>query len=263
MTVCIAAIGKHGEEGDPIVFGAADRMITMHDVEYEPRITGTEDNCKIWYPSPYFVFLMAGDLGVQMEMKYAIKAVMGKNKKDYMLREIVEWYIECHDKLKKSRGSALPVFETIITGIDDDGAHIYRVGNEFINPVTCCDAQGFAAIGLGSGHAQLEFMADQHNPSVNYSTVMLTTHSAKKRAEIAPGVGKQTDMFAILPWCRVNYSRDLVNALDKMYEKRTKTAALALITDKADLAGRFENALIFARSTAPQPPSVQSPDAGS
>jgi hypothetical protein len=99
--------------------------------------------------------------------------------------------------------------ETIITGIDTSmgnpgenlpSAHIYSVVKSSSGDfVTCCDSVGFAAVGSGARHAESQFMMTGHSPYSSQPETLLLTYLAKKRSEVAPGVGKGTDMFAIGP----------------------------------------------------------------
>jgi len=94
--------------------------------------------------------------------------------------------------------------ETIITGIDnsfgDDApsAHIFSITKVAgADSVTCCDAVGFATVGSGGRHAATQFMLAGHSPFASSPETLLLTYLAKKRSEVAPGVGKGTDMFVI------------------------------------------------------------------
>jgi len=93
----------------------------------------------------------------------------------------------------------------ILTGVDLDGpqttgtqpdtyAHIYVARDA---DITCHDRVGFAAIGIGQSHAESQFMFAGHTRAKPFPETVLLTYSAKKRAEVAPGVGSDTDMFAI------------------------------------------------------------------
>jgi hypothetical protein len=90
----------------------------------------------------------------------------------------------------------LPPTGFLITGVDTTGAHIYTVND---GALSCNDAMAFAAIGIGSRHAESHFMLAQHGCHRTLSETLLQIHVAKKRAEIAPGVGTDTDLFSIGP----------------------------------------------------------------
>jgi hypothetical protein len=85
---------------------------------------------------------------------------------------------------------------TIITGIDASGGHIYVVEN---GDLSCRDNIGFAAIGAGYWHANSHLMFTGYTRHKFMPETMLAAYSAKKRAEVAPGVGEATDMFLIGP----------------------------------------------------------------
>ena len=86
--------------------------------------------------------------------------------------------------------------ETIFTGIDNTGAHIYQLRE---NEYMCCDPVGFSAIGSGGGHAESQFMLARHSRTATLDETLYLIHSAKKQSEVAPGVGTATDMFTIGP----------------------------------------------------------------
>lgn len=117
--------------------------------------------------------------------------------------------------------------ETIITGIDDNGTHIYAI---FGNHVTCCDSIGFAAVGIGGRHAESQFMMARHNPHSHRDETLLLTYMAKKRSEVAPGVGRGTDMFTIGPTAGSlamleNIPDFDMNRIDSIYKKMEQEQA--------------------------------------
>ena len=84
--------------------------------------------------------------------------------------------------------------ETIIAGLDDTGPHLYKIDDSGLR---CCDAVGFAAIGYGARHAESQFMLGEHIRASSLIDTAMLTYIAKKRSEIAPGVGQDTDLFYI------------------------------------------------------------------
>src|SRR5215207_7140862 len=63
--------------------------------------------------------------------------------------------------------------------------------------LSCEDVVGFASVGSGSRHAESQMMLARHAWNADLDPTLLTTYLAKKRAEVAPGVGTETDMFMI------------------------------------------------------------------
>jgi hypothetical protein len=90
----------------------------------------------------------------------------------------------------------LPRMAVIFCGVDRRGQHIYVVHDGAIG---CHDAIGFASIGVGARHANSQFMFQSHSPRSSIAETLLLAYIAKKRAEIAPGVGTETDIFFVGP----------------------------------------------------------------
>src|SRR5262249_17485392 len=73
--------------------------------------------------------------------------------------------------------------------------HIYVADKD---AVSSHDNIGFAAIGGGSWHAESQFMFARYAKWASMARCMLVSYIAKKRAEVAPGVGSETDMWAVV-----------------------------------------------------------------
>jgi hypothetical protein len=72
--------------------------------------------------------------------------------------------------------------------------HIFTIGN---GDILCADRVGFACVGVGAWHANSTLMLAGHTPSTPAPKALLNVYSAKKRAEVAPGVGTDTDTFIV------------------------------------------------------------------
>lgn len=221
VTVCIAAICQFRDA--PTIVGATDHMITAGDIEFEPP------KSKIFPLTELTIALLAGDASDQESICQDTLAAI--NKKTIVLgKEGAEQYAQsfrAHRRKKaeleilSSLGLSLDSFraqsqqispeivrylrqqlefyefdpETIITGVDYLGGHIYIIRDK--GHIECNDRIGFAAIGYGARHAESEFMFAKYTPNQLFGRALLVTYSAKKRAEVAPGVGKGTSMFVI------------------------------------------------------------------
>lgn len=226
MTVCVAAICR----GDTVI-GASDRMITAGDIEFEPQQT------KIYQLTTSIAIMVAGDSSIQSEITqraYAdvSKRIQAEPKNWWNIRDVAELYNEYYKeaKLKRAEGAILfplgldrntfigrqkemdsqlirqlatelinfapPPISAIFAGVDSSGPHIYIAEDENIR---CQDQVGFAAIGVGAGHANSQLMFAAHNRWKELPETLLIVYSAKRRAEVAPGVGETTDMFMIGP----------------------------------------------------------------
>lgn len=85
--------------------------------------------------------------------------------------------------------------EALIVGVEGHGAHIFHMDSSGF--VTRHDDVGFASIGIGAPHSNSVFMAASYGNQTLYYPTFALTYAAKRRAEIAPGVGKLTDMTVI------------------------------------------------------------------
>lgn len=246
MTVCVAAIAE-----DNIILGASDRMITAGDVEFEPPQT------KVIFLTSSIAVMIAGDASLQLEILYEVREVVqnrvtAEPTNWWRVRDVAGL---CFDHFKMAKRTSvesaildplgldynsfiklqknlspdlvdkiaseilnfeMEEIETIVTGVDPTGAHIYTVTN---NGIRCRDSAGFAAIGAGYWHANSQFMFAGHSRTKPVPQTLLLTYAAKKRAEVAPGVGSATDMFWIGPTVGTSFpvGEHVVNKLGEIY----------------------------------------------
>ena len=221
MTVCIAALCRW-KDSDVIV-GASDRMLTASDIEFEPpqtKIANLTKNCTA---------LVAGDSASQMticedtffdlenESSVSVHGVAECFSKNFIKhrKQIAETKhlsplgIDFDSFIKNQKHMSQDTvnnisdrlkcsnldIKTIITGVDDKGGHIYVVSDP--GKITYMNAVGFAAIGIGEWHAQSQFMFNGYTKTRSLNEALFMVYSAKRRAEVAPGVGVITDMFMI------------------------------------------------------------------
>jgi 20S proteasome alpha/beta subunit len=207
-----------------MIVGASDRMLTSGDIEFEPLQT------KIYLLSDKVVAMTAGDAAAQITIfsethndisnrglvrvgemaeswaghfaeyrlrrnEAAILRPLGLDFKKLLARmgELPnELVLRLQGEMRMRKLDA----QTIIAGVDEDGAHLYVVADPGTS--ICYDSIGFAAIGYGEWHARSQFMFNQYTKDWPFARTLLLTYSAKKRGEVAPGVGKTTDMFTIM-----------------------------------------------------------------
>ena len=225
MTVCVAAIC------DSRVVGAADRMLTAGDIEFEPEAS------KLHNINTAIGAMLAGDAALQSEImgRFAldISARIERDPTNWLrVEDVANIYYGHYLDIKRERAEQkllhplgldrssffekqklmdstlvdklatdlvnfnTSAIETIFAGIDKSGPHIYTVGN---SGVSCQDLVGFAAIGVGAWHADSQLMIARHAKQRPMPETLLLVYSAKKRAEVAPGVGQATDMFMTGP----------------------------------------------------------------
>jgi hypothetical protein len=236
----------------PVIVGASDRMITAGDVQFEPQQT------KVWGLTASIAIMIAGDTSLQTEIIRGVQAdvnqrIQAEPNNWWKVTDVADLYSRHYQKavLRRSESAILAPFgldqasflskqqemapdlvmalakdlinfdaprvETIITGIDDEGAHIVSVEN---GNWSLQDAVGFAAIGAGYWHANSQLMFAGHTRFRLFPETLLLTYSAKKRAEVAPGVGQVTDMFMIGPAKGASspVSEDLIRQVDAIHK---------------------------------------------
>lgn len=127
----------------------------------------------------------------------------------------------------------LESIETIIAGIDNSMPHVTKEGTSphiYVvkdGEITCHDKLGFVSIGYGSNHAESHLMLSNYNTFMLPSSTLLAIHQAKKKSEVCPGVGKETDMFLIgglgkFGMLNKIFERDVVKELDDFYNEYEK-----------------------------------------
>lgn len=85
--------------------------------------------------------------------------------------------------------------DIIIAGVDSTGGHIYGVKDPGI--VDCYDRLSYHAIGSGESHALLTIIENRHSPDEGVNKTVYLVYEAKRRAEVAQGVGSETDLGII------------------------------------------------------------------
>jgi hypothetical protein len=155
---------------------------------------------------------------------------------------------------------SLPSTETIIAGVDPDGSHIYTLINDDIR---CDDSVGFSSIGIGYWHANSQFMLARYNFVAVMADSLLLTYIAKRRAEIAPGVGTGTVMFTVGPqlgsYTRI--SEEVLQQLEKTYQAILKQEAKGLEHGRKEIQ-KYVARLSAAAAAATQKQAASTTDGG-
>jgi 20S proteasome alpha/beta subunit len=106
-------------------------------------------------------------------------------------------------------------------GVDDNGAHIYRMENP--GRYECFDVIGFHAIGSGEHHAISTFIGSDFEPNIDLRHGLAITFEAKKRSEKATGVGPQTDICIVQKDKMVQLPEQMIAELEKTYQEKIKS----------------------------------------
>ena len=245
MTVCIAVLCKGVASGKSIIVGASDRMLTAGDIEFEPPQT------KIYLLSKEVVVMAAGGSEAQFTLfsqtrqdiqaegvsdvgeiasryaqhfaayrreqaESALLAPMGLDAESFIKRQRELPYDVSSRLIGELRAFKLGI-DAIIAGVDGTGHHLYVVDDP--GRASCHDSVGFAAIGYGEWHALSQFMFKGYTKDWAFPRALLQTYSAKKRGEVAPGVGRETDMFVIFQK-HVAVPLALQEGIAKIYNER-------------------------------------------
>lgn len=116
--------------------------------------------------------------------------------------------------------------EVIFAGTDGTGPHLYVAHNA---SVKCNDAIGYAAVGIGAYHARSQFITSSHTPDAPFNRTIFVTYAAKRRAEAAPGVGKDTDtFFTYMPGEGGPIREDVIDLVTSIYDTMEKTTKESL-----------------------------------
>jgi hypothetical protein len=221
MTICIAAL-CHAEQPRAIV--AADRMVTLGGfIEFEHAVP------KMTRASPYALALVAGDalIGTRIAEDAAHEVAGTSPPVADIARQLAAQYeaarrSQLEERFLVPRGLNLQSFygahntlnpqitamldnqmaqfnlgvEVLIAGVDGAGAHVHTVHNPG-GAERQHDTIGYAAIGSGTIHALQSMIGFQHTPKADYHQTVFRVYAAKRRAEVAPGVGLDTDVAVI------------------------------------------------------------------
>jgi hypothetical protein len=199
-------------------------MITYGDVQFE------QPQPKIWYQGKHAVALLYGDMTVQAEVAMESERTVLENAISDVgeIAAVYSDHLRQHVAISAERailsplglsfdnfssaanlaeslakqlqdyyytsGTSTNLGGAIIAGADARGGHILKVEYD---KVSRCDGVGFVAAGSGQWHAESQFMFYRYTKGWDFPEAISIVYSAKKRAEVAPGVGQETDLVLI------------------------------------------------------------------
>jgi hypothetical protein len=199
-------------------------MLTSGDVQFEPTAAA-----KILALSNSMFLMTAGDAGLQAEIcSHVLIEVAERIRQEpgkwWFVRDVADLYIEHYNRIqlaplyldpssfianqhsmnerlvndtaRELLNFQMPSISTIFAGHDPAGPHIYLVSESGANSLeaNCLDGVGFAAIGSGARHASSQIMVARHAWNAPMAETLFLTYYSKKKSEVAPGVGRGTDM---------------------------------------------------------------------
>lgn len=230
MTICIAAIC---DKGSACVI-SADREITLPGValEYEHR------ESKIEMLSKTCAVMSAGDVlyatevitktrsGIAQDREVSIISIAERLRDNFIathqyraesvfltprgftFKEFKEkgaqqigqpTYQEIQNQLF---GFGINVVDFLVVGVDSTGGHIFRVHYDGVaggSWLEWCDKLGHRETGMGQLHASIHLSIAGQYRGLSLAETVFNVYSAKKIAELAPGVGQETDLAIITP----------------------------------------------------------------
>ncbi len=286
MTVCIAAICENSQ-----IIGASDRMLTAGDVQFEPEWQ------KIYRITGSILLMTAGQAIYQSEiLNHLYRDVRERDPQNtgslWTVEEIASLYAGHYAEAKISRAERdylTPLaldrhtflsrqkemdatlvndlardllnyrpldVSAIIAGIDQLGPHIYEVDE---GDIRCHDTVGFVTIGIGSGHASSQMMFARHSRIRSLADTLFLVYRAKKHSEVAPGVGKATDMvFCSGPTNFINIGEHVLERLESLYGETQRETDAANTSAEAQVQTYLKE---LNNSQPPKPETSANPEA--
>lgn len=264
MTVCIAGLCGDGEDSRVVV--AADHLVTSGGfMEFEHpgskivplcdkalvMVAGnTNDGMRLVNQAAADlsgVEPVIADLSEDLGRRYA-EARLHRAEQGLLVRRglNLETFYSMHGSLNPQTVMLLDNglaewdlgVELLLAGVDDAGGHIHTNhnpggGNQDHGPI------GWAAIGSGAVHVLQSMAGFGHGADASYGQTLFRVYASKKRAEVAPGVGNDTDVAVISSDGTKFLSDTELNNLDGIYDKFVSTtdAELAKQLDAFDPEG--------------------------
>lgn len=286
MTVCIAA------RTEGMILLISDRMITAGDIEFEPpsfKIQQLTTSISMMYSGDSALFseivqnliadvrdrvaaepdnwLRVGDVARlylkhwnEVRMRRAELEIffpLGMTRKEFA-ESTTKISPEVLDRImNKLSGFSMSGLEVIIAGVDQRlGCPLPSIYHIADDALMCMDQTAFVAIGSGARHAESQLMVAKYFWGVPNGDALLLTYSAKRSSEVAPGVGRETDIVVIGP--NVGQTNILPDRLKKKIEIEYQR-----ILKKDEVSRRKARDAITAYLEDPKNKPVQAPQTAS
>jgi len=122
--------------------------------------------------------------------------------------------------------------DIMIAGTDADGAHLHVVSHP--GSVMSMDTVGTVSIGSGGMHASIRMSLARHTSTNSLAQAMHNVYEAKLASEVAPGVGKVTDVAVINGGGSKFVDDAVIQLLQEIHKDRPSldTAELQKLTEK-------------------------------
>jgi 20S proteasome alpha/beta subunit len=111
-----------------------------------------------------------------------------------------------------------PGLELLVAGVDDAGGHLYSIHNPGGTELRH-DVIGFAAIGSGALHAMQSMIGFGHISDHDLKETVFRVYASKRRAEVAPGVGNDTDVWIVRADGITVLNKEAMEELGELYKE--------------------------------------------
>lgn len=250
MTICIVGICEAKNNSPRKAIAIADRMVTAGDTEFEQtaysKIEKLTENCVavtagsalahtqlfnatrtkfIGTPSPPI-------LDVVQELKnnfVNLRTAKAEEKFFKPLGLTVASFLKSQRsldntivlRLSRQLEGANYGLRIVVAGVDTTGAHIHCIFDP--GSSECFDSIGYCSIGSGERHADSTLIVNDYNMALSLKKALYLMYEAKKRAELAPGVGKSyTDISIVTDSGIKNLTTQQMEALQIVFDKHNE-----------------------------------------
>ena len=248
MTVCIAAICASGKA----IVAVADRMFTMPNVvEFETtegKIEPIGKTCAVLAaghsPNATEIIALIKDRlegnksPMRTKLNEVVKQAYCSVRADQMEIAVTQAMLGA-DFLKWKGQMPLPTYlkeqpqlygqltvvqgqqfnltvDLIIAGIDNKGAFVSQISNPGV--LLSMQKLGYASVGTGALHATVYLSLCGQTPHRGVAETIAHVYTAKRTAEVVPGVGRETDMAVIDEHGIWNCTAPVMKELENIYD---------------------------------------------
>jgi 20S proteasome alpha/beta subunit len=128
--------------------------------------------------------------------------------------------------------------EVIVTGIDEHGGHIFYVGNPG-QTLSSFHQIGYHAIGSGALQALQSLIGFGHMSGRSLHQTIFACYASKRRAEVAPGVGKDTDLAILSKEGMFKADKKDLDELEQIFQEYQKPASEVLMKKAEEISNRI------------------------
>jgi len=244
MTIILGALCRN-EDGTPAAVLASDRMVTWANMtEYEHHVPKVS-------PIAGAVVAISGDalagarIVADVRSELRDQAVTVEDVANGLATRFASFRMEFVEaQVLMARGLSLKDFydrhanllpqiagmidqqmvqvplnvQLLVAGVDHTGAHAFSIENPG-GTVVNHDSIGHVAIGSGMIHALQSMIGFEHTYLSGLRDTIVQVFISKRRAELAPGVGSQTDLLVVTVDGVRRLTDDAMTALDGINAK--------------------------------------------